>query len=257
MVSFPISFARSAVSVTKSCRIFTIEGLVPVALSLVIWKLLPDSPETARFLTKHEKEFIINRLALETGSGHGRVTNTDKIRFHHVVAAFKEKRIWAAWVMFWANTIGVYGFTATVPSVIEGLGYTAAKAQLLTIPIYVFAMIFTLIFAFWSDRVKQRSPFIMAGFTIAACGFIGQLAIPHTRLPGLTYGFLFPVAAGLYCPFVHIVCWIGMSSIRCKATQWHSALWRGRRCHCFAVCTLVVFGHRKQRQFADALQATT
>ena len=66
-----------------------------------------------------------------------------------------------------------------------------------------------IIFAFWSEKVRQRSPFIMAGYSIGACGFIAQLAIPQTRLPGLTYGFLFPVAAGLYCPFIQIVCWIG------------------------------------------------
>ncbi len=52
-------------------------------MSFVIWKVLPDNPETARFLTNKEKEFIINR-ALETGSGHGRVTNVDRIRLHHV-----------------------------------------------------------------------------------------------------------------------------------------------------------------------------
>jgi cyanate permease len=116
------------------------------------------------------------------------------------------------------KTLGTYinfitdthdSFTATVPAVIQQLGYSSANAQLLTIPIYVFAMLMTIIFAFWSDRVQQRSPFIMAGYSIAAVGFIGQLAIPHTRLPGLTYGFLFPVAAGLYCPFVHIVSWTG------------------------------------------------
>ncbi|EXJ58571.1 hypothetical protein A1O7_05998 [Cladophialophora yegresii CBS 114405] len=189
--------------------IFIIEGLLPVAGSFFVWFLLPDSPETARFLTKDEKEFIINRLALETGSGHGRVTNSDKIRLRHIVAAFKEWKIWGAVVMFWANTIGVYGFTATVPSVIEELGYTSANAQLMTIPIYVFAMIMTLIFAFWSDRVEQRTPFIMAGFSIAAVGFIGELAIPHPRLPGVTYFFLFPLAAGLYSPFICIVCLVG------------------------------------------------
>ncbi|KAK0919924.1 hypothetical protein LTR57_010154 [Friedmanniomyces endolithicus] len=52
-----------------------------------------------------------------------------------ILAAFKEWRIYGAWVMFWGNTIGTYGFTATVPSVIEELGYSAADAQLLTIPI--------------------------------------------------------------------------------------------------------------------------
>ena len=80
----------------------------------------------------------------------------------------------------------------------------------MTIPIYVFAMVMTLVFAFWSDKVQQRTPFIMAGFTIAAVGFIAQLAIPHPKLPGLTYAFLFPVAAGLYCPFICLVCVIGM-----------------------------------------------
>jgi hypothetical protein len=75
----------------------------------VIWKILPDNPETARFLNKQEKEYIINRLALETGSGHGRVTNNDNIKMHHIWAAFKEYKIYMAVVMFWANTIGVYG----------------------------------------------------------------------------------------------------------------------------------------------------
>lgn len=62
-----------------------------------------------------------------------------------------------------------------------------------------------LVFAFWSEHVQQRTPFIMGGYAIAALGFIAQLSIPQTRLPGLTYGFLFPVAAGLYCPFIQIV----------------------------------------------------
>ena len=88
---------------------FSLEGLVPVVLSFFVWKLLPDSPETASFLTKREKEFIINRLALETGSGRGRVTNEDKIKPRHILDALKEWKIWCAWVMFWANTIGVYG----------------------------------------------------------------------------------------------------------------------------------------------------
>lgn len=101
---------------------------------------------------------------------------------------------------------------------INGLGYTAANAQLLTIPIYFFAMFCTIVFAFWSDRVQQRSPFIMVGFSIAAVGFIAELAIPQPRLPGLTYAFLYPIAAGLYCPFIHIVCWTG------KTESWQELL---------------------------------
>ena len=60
--------------------IFLIEGLVPVATALVIWKILPDSPETASFLTQEERDFLVNRLAVDTGTGAGRVTNQDKIK---------------------------------------------------------------------------------------------------------------------------------------------------------------------------------
>ena len=209
LLAYGISFMDGTAGLGGWRWIFILEGIVPCLMAPLVWFYLPDNPETASFLTRREKEFIINRLALETGSGRGRVTNTDKIGVKHVIAAFKEWKIWCLWVVFWANTIGTYGFTATVPSIIEGLGYTAADAQLLTIPIYVFAMVMVLIFAFWSEHVKQRSPFIMAGYGIGACGFIAQLALPQTRLPGVSYGFLFIVAAGLYCPFIQIVSWTG------------------------------------------------
>lgn len=87
--------------------IFLLEGLAPVAVSFFLYFLLPDNPETASFLTQAEKEFVVNRLALDNGSKTskaGRVTNNDKIGMHHIKAAFSDWRIWVAIVMFWANT---------------------------------------------------------------------------------------------------------------------------------------------------------
>ncbi|USP78788.1 uncharacterized protein yc1106_06062 [Curvularia clavata] len=191
--------------------IFLIEGLIPVALALIIWKVLPDSPETARFLTQPERDLLVARLSNDQGSGQGQTTNADKIGKQQILAGLSDWKIWAATVVFWGNTVGVYGFTATVPSVIQGLGYTSANAQLLTIPIYVFAAILTLIFAWASDLTRRRSPYIIAGYSIAVAGFIAQLAIPKPKYPGITYGFLFPVAGGLYCPFTCLVSWIGNS----------------------------------------------
>ncbi|KAF2705280.1 MFS general substrate transporter [Pleomassaria siparia CBS 279.74] len=191
--------------------IFLIEGLIPIFLSFFIWKILPDSPETASFLTQRERDYLVNRLAEDPTTGTGRVTNKDKMAKGHILAGLSDWKVWCAVVIFWGNTVGVYGFTATVPTVINGLGYSAANAQLLTIPIYLFASIMTLIFAWMSDRWQTRSPFIIAGYGIASCGFIAQLAIPHPLYPGLTYGFLFPVAAGLYCPFVSLVSWVANS----------------------------------------------
>lgn len=89
--------------------IFLIEGLIPVALSLVIWKILPDSPETAKFLTQAERDLLVRRLANDSGSGQGKVTNSDKIQKEHILAGLSDWKIWAATVIFWGNTVGVYG----------------------------------------------------------------------------------------------------------------------------------------------------
>lgn len=95
-----------------------------------------------------------------------------------------------------------------MPTVIEELGYSSANAQLLTIPIYFFAVCFVVINAFLSDHYKIRWLFILIGYGVAACGFIAQLAIPHPQYPGVTYGFLFPVAGGMYGGFPPLISWI-------------------------------------------------
>ncbi len=96
-----------------------------------------------------------------------------------------------------------------MPTIVQQLGYTSTLAQLMTIPIYVVAMLFVLGFAWASDRVQQRTPFIIAGFAIAIVGLIAELAIPHPRMTGASYFFLFLMAAGLYSPFIVLVCLIG------------------------------------------------
>lgn len=90
--------------------IFLIEGLIPVALSFVMWKILPDSPETAKFLTPDERDILVRRIANDSGSGQGKITNSDKIKKEHIIAGLSDWKIWAATVIFWGNTVGVYGY---------------------------------------------------------------------------------------------------------------------------------------------------
>jgi MFS family permease len=102
-----------------------------------------------------------------------------------------------------------FSFTATVPTIVQGLGYTSTSAQLMTIPIYVVAMCLVLAFAWASDHFKQRTPFIIGGAVIAIIGFIGQLAIPHPHMNKLSYAFLFFIAAGLFAPVINVLCLAG------------------------------------------------
>jgi len=94
--------------------IFLIEGLIPVGLSFVIWKILPDSPETASFLTQRERDYLVNRLVEDPGSGSARVTNQDKMGKKYILAGLSDWKIWIAIVIFWGNTVGVYGYVSSL-----------------------------------------------------------------------------------------------------------------------------------------------
>ena len=103
----------------------------------------------------------------------------------------------------------MHRFIYTLPTVIKELGYSASNAQLLTIPVYAFALFVTVTAAFLSDKYKSRSPFIIYPFMVAGVGYIGLLALPHPGWPGATYGMLFVVAGGLYPTICGVISWNG------------------------------------------------
>ena len=112
-------------------------------------------------------------------------------------------------IIWWGNSIAVYGFTYTAPTIIRDLGYSAANAQLLTIPVYLLGAISTIVFSRIADRRRTRWKFVVGPYCICAIGFLALLCIPHPRLPGLTYGFLFFIPAGLYPALISLLSWIG------------------------------------------------
>jgi nitrate/nitrite transporter NarK len=89
--------------------------------------------------------------------------------------------------------------TILQPSIIKDLGYSAAEAQLLTIPPYALATILTVAYAVVSERYSRRGPFILFSTTIAIIGYIILLTnTSPTSKPGVSYVGVFFAAAGIY-----------------------------------------------------------
>lgn len=198
----------------KSCSqfyrwIFILEGIVTVLVGVTLPWTLPDSPATASFLQPEEKEFIRLRLEEDSGTSAGRVGTTEGFNMKYLTSALTEWKIYLAVIIYWGNSISLYGFTYSAPTIIAGLGYKTANAQLLTIPVYVLGVISTIFFSVMADRHQTRWVFIVIPYSIALVGFIGLLSVPHPRLPGLTYAFLFCIPAGVYPPLICCLSWVG------------------------------------------------
>ena len=65
----------------------------------------------------------------------------------------------------------LYGISLFLPTIIKNLGYTSSRSQLLTVPIYITAAILAVVFAWISDRVGKRSPFIVCFLCVMVVGF--------------------------------------------------------------------------------------
>ena len=98
------------------------------------------------------------------------------------------------------------------PSIIAALGYTAAHAQLLTIPPYALATIITVVYAVASERYQRRTPFIIASALTAIIGY--SILLSNTdpkKRPGVSYVGTFFAAAGIYPAVALILSWPAMN----------------------------------------------
>ncbi|ODQ54277.1 nicotinic acid plasma membrane transporter [Saitoella complicata NRRL Y-17804] len=172
--------------------LFCIEGLASLVVGVADIFLLPDSAESAYFLTPAEKDLVRLR-ALQSASYHG--PSTPDIDWTQVRAAFRSPMVWlSGWIQMCTNTC-LYGFSTFLPTIINGMGYTSVQAQYLTIPIYLLGAIIYFLTAIGVDRTQRRAPFMFFWglFTVA-----GYCTLLSATKPSILYFACFLVAMGLY-----------------------------------------------------------
>lgn len=102
----------------------------------------------------------------------------------------------------------LYAFNFTLPTIINRLGYSATNAQLLTVPVYVLAIICNVSSGWLSDYLRTRWLFIVCTSSLSIMSLVGLISVPHPRLPGLAYFLLYLLPAGLYPGILTIMTWV-------------------------------------------------
>lgn len=88
------------------------------------------------------------------------------------------------------------------------MGYTSAHSQLLTIPPYALATLFTIAIAILSERLARRAAFILSTTSFAIIGYIILLANKNPRAhPGVSYAGVFFAACGIYPSVALVLSW--------------------------------------------------
>jgi len=159
---------------------FLLEGLPTVLLGIAMFWLLPDAPETARWLTDDERDWIVNELAAE----NARLSAGQQ---PHVLQALKDPRVLQLAAIACLTIGGSMGFALIAPQVlmsgtgwdIQRVGYLISFGGLMTV-------IGMLASGWHSDRLGSRFVHLFIGMLlVAACyAIMGHADRPAMLIAG-------------------------------------------------------------------------
>lgn len=170
--------------------LFITEGIITIALVPVIFFAFPKDPRTAWFLNEAERNVMSLRYELNP-----HLSADDKFSWNKVLSAFKDPKLYLHCILEFSVDLSLFSFTTFLPSILKGLGYESRQAQLLTVPVYVWAALSYYGLAFGSDRIGLRSPFIVGACVSLIIGYAIMLG---TESIGARYYAVFMLAVGVY-----------------------------------------------------------
>ncbi|KAL4795662.1 major facilitator superfamily domain-containing protein [Aspergillus venezuelensis] len=160
------------------------EGLLTVVVSAIAYVWVYNYPATAEFLSDKERSFITWRLKNDND------VTREKFSWSSVMDAVKAPKVWLYGPGFHTMSLPLYRLPLFLPTIIKEFGYSAAKAQLLTVPPYASGF--------------RRAPFIMDSSAFACIGYIILLA---GRALGVSYTGTFFCCAGIYPAVAIVLSW--------------------------------------------------
>ncbi|GKU02214.1 major facilitator superfamily transporter [Fusarium langsethiae] len=180
--------------------IFVIEGLLTFIFAVMAFFVMHDYPDTAKFLNDSERREVLRRLEED------RSVLSDAFDFKFAKDALKDWKIWVHMLI----TIGIYtplySISIFLPTIVKGLGYTNEVAQLMSVPPYVVACLFTIGGGFAADKHGQRGLY-MIGFCIVA--IVGFIILATVEAHGAKYFAAFLITCGIYPNVPQGVAWNG------------------------------------------------
>jgi sugar phosphate permease len=183
--------------------LFIVEGIPAVLLAAVVYIYLPDSPETATFLTEEEKEVARERAILQTGkTGKERMGGVD---FNEVLSTFKSPQTLIQPLMYFSCNVSFASLPVFLPTILTTMGYSSINAQGLTAPPYFLSFLVCIISTYIADRTQQRGLMIVG---LSIIGGVGYLLLATVHSVGVRYFGVFLAAAGVFPAIANILPWV-------------------------------------------------
>ncbi|KAM0283089.1 hypothetical protein ACHAQH_002692 [Verticillium albo-atrum] len=216
--AFASSLAYLIVSLAKNGPIapwrllFLLEGFPSVLVAPLAWRLIPDSPQTASYLTPRQRKVASLRLRNEettpTVSAAASSAPQQSSTLSQYLSVLKDPLAWLPAAVFFLTNMAFSSLPVFLPKILTEMGHPDTEAHILAAPPYLVAFIVLLPTAALSDRLHSRSAPLAFHALASAAGYVVlALARPLSLSPWVRYAALFPAAAGFYSVVALLLAW--------------------------------------------------
>ena len=155
--------------------LFLLEGIPSVIIGILVLWILPDGPKKCSWLTPQERDMLVARIEHDNSS-KGELGGR-----HSLTDAFKDGRVWALAVVYFALATCFYAVGFWMPTIIQELGIDKKdllKVGLLSMIPWGFSIAAMIYWGSHSDRTGERRWHCATGFLAMMVGLL-VLAIAH------------------------------------------------------------------------------
>ncbi|KAI2633242.1 putative MFS transporter [Hypomontagnella submonticulosa] len=182
--------------------LFIVEGIPSVLLAILAYTCMPDSADTARFLTEEEKQVAKIRAIQQTGSeGTARVGH---VNFKDVFMSLRDIKTWIPPLMYFSCNVSFSSLPVFLPAILQNMGFTAINAQGLSAPPYFLSFMVCILTTWIADRTRQRG-FMIIGLSLLAG--VGYILLVTCKSVAVRYFGVFLAAAGVFPAISNILPW--------------------------------------------------
>ncbi|KFH48738.1 putative transporter -like protein [Hapsidospora chrysogenum ATCC 11550] len=188
--------------------LFLVEGFPSVVVSVVACNVIPDSPQTASYLTKREKKVARLRLRAEQDPVSVSGKPSSALRIRDVLLVLRDPAAWIPAAMFFLTNMAYSSLPVFLPKILTDMGHDNLKAQALSAPPYLAAFVFVLLTAHLSDRLRARTLPIVFHALASAAGYAVLAFAESWHLPPLIrYLAVYPAAIGFFNVVTLLIAW--------------------------------------------------
>lgn len=215
--------------------LFLLEGFPAVLVATIAWRVIPDSPDRASYLTAREKHIAKDRLRSPNHS-KGKTPSSAHTNEHaqrpqrhpgrltracqSTLTVLSDPVPWTTAAIFFLTNLAYSSLPVFLPSILEQMGHSPLASQALSAPPYLVAFAAVLAIAKLSDALRARAVLIAAA-ALASAGGYGFLALARTLNGGDAGGAgagggglemprylaVYPAAGGFFCVVVLTMVW--------------------------------------------------